>query len=413
MSLTLDDLMTFMKRDKEERAMEREKDKQELKQLISKGVKDEVEAAIEPIKEKQVQLEQVQTDMQNGFSEVMAEVKNIKEQLANKGQSQVWSSSSVGQFVGQPYAAEPVAANGVDDKMTEVISLGRRTVGLFKIDQSDLDRMRQEQFGGAKSGDEEKLLAVEEFLKCEMKFDREAIEQMEIERVFPPAKKSNPQYLYVTFKHERSVTLIYQRTRCLRKESRVLIYIPMQFHDRYDLAGLEYKLRKFENYQTRIKWGWRDLELYKKIRGTEKWQKVDLPEGLRKVDMNPRRSSITLSPAPGRPSQDPSQGEKRGRKASGSPQGQNTPKSVRQETVIDLTKERNKERDEAWKENIENAKLVGEATISPVGDNEGLKKRLDRGLITSVTGTPAKPSFLLDSHSSPILCKSNKNISAN
>ena len=112
--------------------------------------------------------------------------------------------------------------------------------------------------------------------------------------------------------------------------------------------------------QTRIKWGWRDLQLFKKIRGNEKWQKVDLPERLRKVDMNPRKISISLSPAPGRPGQDPSQatGEKRGRKASGSPQGQSTPKSVRPETVVDLTKERNKEIDEAWKENIENANLV-------------------------------------------------------
>ena len=91
----------------------------------------------------------------------------------------------------------------------------------------------------------------------------------------------------------------------MRKESRVMIYIPKQFHNRYDdLAGHEYKLRKFENFQTRIKWGWRDLELHKKIRGAEKWQRVELPEDLRKVDMNPQRSSISLSPAPGRPGQD-------------------------------------------------------------------------------------------------------------
>ena len=53
--------------------------------------------------------------------------------------------------------------------------------------------MRQEQFGGANSEDEERLLAVKEFLKCEMKFDSEATEQMEVDRIFPPAKKPNPQ----------------------------------------------------------------------------------------------------------------------------------------------------------------------------------------------------------------------------
>ena len=44
MALTLEDLMNFMKNDKEERAVER--DKEEIKQIISKGVKDEVEAMI-------------------------------------------------------------------------------------------------------------------------------------------------------------------------------------------------------------------------------------------------------------------------------------------------------------------------------------------------------------------------------
>ena len=299
--------MNFMKRDKEERAVERERDKEELKQIISKGVKDEVEAMIGPIKDKQEQLEQAQSDMQKGFSEVMAEVKDIRKQLADKrSESPTWASRLAGQLPSHSHAAQTTPGHHEceDDRVKEVISLGRRTVGLSRIDQEDLVRMRQEQFGGAKSEDEERLLAVKEFLKCEMKFDSETIEQMEVDRIFPPAKKPKPQYLYVTFKNERSVSMIYQRTRCMRRESRVLIYIPKQFHNRYDdLAGHEYKLRKFENFQTRIKWGWRDLELHKKIRGAEKWQKVELPEDLRQVDMNPQRSSLSLSPPPGRPGQ--------------------------------------------------------------------------------------------------------------
>ena len=89
------------------------------------------------------------------------------------------------------------------------------------------------------------MLAVREFLKCEMKFYDEEQDEMEIERIFLPAKKKDPEYLYVTFRYQRSVNMIYQRTRCMRKESRILIYIPTEFHDRYnDLVGLEYMIRK-------------------------------------------------------------------------------------------------------------------------------------------------------------------------
>jgi hypothetical protein len=215
MALTLEDLMNFMKKDKEERAVERETDKDELKQLISRGVKDEVEAVIGPMKDKQEQLEQVQSDMQRGFSEVMAEVKDIRKQLANtRVESHVSTSSSSGQLPSYSQAAPAVPTHheSVDDKLNEIISLGRRTVGLSRIDHEDLVRMRQEPFGGAQSEEEERLLAVREFLKCEMKLDSDAKEQMEIERIFPPARKPNPQYLYVTFKNERSVSMTSQNS---------------------------------------------------------------------------------------------------------------------------------------------------------------------------------------------------------
>ena len=161
MALTLEDLMNFMKRDKEERAVERERDKEELKQIISKGVKDEVEAMIGPIKDKQEQLEQAQSDMQKGFSEVMAEVKDIRKQLADKrSESPTWASRLAGQLPSHSHAAQTTPGHHEceDDRVKEVISLGRRTVGLSRIDQEDLVRMRQEQFGGAKSEDEERCL---------------------------------------------------------------------------------------------------------------------------------------------------------------------------------------------------------------------------------------------------------------
>ena len=62
--------------------------------------------------------------------------------------------------------------------------------------------MRSSQYGGATTEEEEKLLAVKEYLRCELKFDPEEIEQMLIESIFIAAKdKDDPQSLNVTFKY--------------------------------------------------------------------------------------------------------------------------------------------------------------------------------------------------------------------
>ena len=68
--------------------------------------------------------------------------------------------------------------------------------------------------------------------------------------------------------------------------------------------------------------------------------------------------------------------------------------------------DKRKEREEAWKESIEGADLVGESTISPTKDDTGLSKKPDQGFVTSITGTPAKVD---DLQKSPILSKTNRN----
>ena len=138
--------------------------------------------------------------------------------------------------------------------------------------------MRQTQFGGATNVEEEKLLAVQEYLRCELKIGNEVQQTMEIENIFP-AFGVNPTHLYVTFKQESSVTRIYEKTRIMRHGSRIINFVPRQFKDRSRAIGeIEYKLRKEENYQTRLKMGMQDLELWKKVRGmNSRWERVLLP----------------------------------------------------------------------------------------------------------------------------------------
>ena len=85
--------------------------------------------------------------------------------------------------------------------------------------------MRLSQYGGATNREEEQLLAVQEYLRCELKIDSEMQQSMEIENIFP-ALGENPTHMYVTFKQESSVMRIFEKTRIMRRGSRIVNFIP-------------------------------------------------------------------------------------------------------------------------------------------------------------------------------------------
>ena len=109
---------------------------------------------------------------------------------------------------------------------------------------------------------------------------------------------------------------------------------------------------------------------------------------------------MTESPAPGRPDQDRDRPNKRGRESLGTPPGQSDLKAAREENSV---KDREKEREEAWKQTIEQADLVGDSRITPTKENEGLRKSPDTGIVTSISGTPSQLH-----QKSPILYKTSK-----
>ena len=120
-------------------------------------------------------------------------------------------------------------------------------------------------------------MAVKEYLHLEIKLSRKTIDQMEIERIFAPAR-DNPEWLYVTFRYESSVYKIFEKTRIMRKESRILTYIPKQYRKRFEaIRDLGNIMRLAENYKTRIKMGYKDLQVHKKDRDIGKWELVKRP----------------------------------------------------------------------------------------------------------------------------------------
>ena len=395
---------------KEMRIREREEDMDEIKKIINSSIGEKVKEAVAPFEEKTETVVKVQDEMKQQMNSFMNQMKDLQERVSKVDAGSyppAVDSGSVmaggvfsGSSAGRAKTLEISAGVPSSDQALEIISLSRRTVGLHSIDEGDLERMKQQQFGGATNEEEEKLYAVQEYLRCELKLTSEILAAMEIEKIFTPPGRDT-KYLFVTFKNESSLTRIFEKTRIMRKGSRIINYIPAQFRDRARAIGdIEYELRHRENFQTRIKMGLKDLELWKKVRGmNQRWERVDLPSNLPPVDMNvtaDRPDLESLSPPPGRPGQS-RKAEKRGRGSSGSEAGseKKNPKTSRLET--------------SWSETLEKADLVGESNITPTKPGEGLQRRPDTGFVFSVIGTPNKPSLAADYRASPVISRSEGN----
>ena len=412
--VSLDDIMEFMKKEKEDRAKEREMDKEEIRQMIADGVKDEVRRSVKPLETRQESLEKTQSEMKDQFKDVLVQVKEMKTLLntskISSDKTSYWPGLPAPEITPgldqTPVSSEKEAStHHSDPKVAEIIDIARRTVGLHKIDSSDLARMRLAQYGGATCEEEEKLLAVKEYLVCELKIAVDDVENMKIESIFIPAKDASlPQSLNVTFKDHSSISKIYERTRIMRKESRVTNYFPRQFKDRLRaVSEFDYNLRQDKRYQTRIKMGLLDLELHRKLRGSKKWERISLPTNLPPVDMSSKPSEqVSDSPPPGRPGSEGTRG-KRGRGSdSSSDEGQN---STKVKKISDTETQPGVDKETEWLENLKKADLVSEEpTIN------GDEQRDDPGNFTSIQSTPAKQLLSQVYSQSPILTRSGKNL---
>ena len=403
--VSLEDIMEFMKKEKEDRAKEREADKEEIRNMIIKGVREEVQSNIKSFQDKQEVLEFNQADMKEKFDELVEVVKNLQSKVetpqTNTGAEVPGPHSEPSLTVHRPsYLNEQVLqGGGQDPKVKEIIDFARRTVGLCSIDSEDLARMRQDQYGGATTEEEEKLLAVKEYLRCELKISNKDIEEMEIENIFVPAsEKHDPRSLNVTFRNYSSVIRIYEKTRIMRKGSRINNYIPRQFHDTLRaISAIDYQLREDGRYQTRIKMGLEGLELHKELRGSRKWERVSLPDNLPPVNLSgrPTTASDSTSPPPGRPRLGSTR-EKRGRDSNSSDTEQHVCKVAKKNKEEKNEIKKLNDTEKSAKESQERSK-----DVLPCQD-----QGKDPGNVTDIQGTPVKA---LSTHSyleSPIFSRS-------
>ena len=193
MVVNLDDILNFMKTEKEERAKEREIDKEEIRNMISNGVKKEIEENLKPIQEKQSLLEAAQANILDRFNEMAETVQDLKARVVSPCRATgpgttppAWPAALAPK---SGFSGNNDQSGALEDQqVSEIISVARRTVGLSRIDTEDINRMKQPHFGGATTEEEARLLAVKEYLKCELKIGQETIENMKIDNIFAPEK---------------------------------------------------------------------------------------------------------------------------------------------------------------------------------------------------------------------------------
>ena len=312
MALTLEHILTFMKTDKAERAKEREEDKREMKDIINNMVKNELEATINPIMEKQQLMEKEQEALKNEFSNILQEIKEIQEQLLTGQHFPPLPNTSSLAPSGTPRFSSLAkmvdknmyrTSNVEERQMKQLASEARKIIGFNRIDKTDVERAGR--LAGAVDEDEAYLASVKEYLRLEMKLSESVYNTLTILQVFPPAKEEWDT-LYVRFESEADVDTIYTYASNLTRNQRLVRYIPKQFYERYRAMESEaYNLRQSEEkFKTRVKMGMANLILYKKrpsernwtvVPDSLSWPSVNLIVETRQMEQTP------CSPPPGRP----------------------------------------------------------------------------------------------------------------
>ena len=196
-----------------------------------------------------------------------------------------------------------------DDKETySLVRKARRTLGFSPITGNDIKEVMDElKVDNLEEGMEE---VVKDYFRAEMAMPQDVINQLKFTRIFHRAgeSRSEDNQLFVEFSEDSMPSVVYKFVRKMRKECNILAYIPDAFRERAaELERVAFQLRhSTPSYNTKIRWGWGDLLLERKLRGSkEQYRSVSVTD-LPPVDLTaiPRErmpmATHTASPAPGR-----------------------------------------------------------------------------------------------------------------
>ena len=176
---SLEDILHFLKQEKEERmkqrildieerVKQREQDMNIIKEMISKGVNSEVMAFIDPVSQRQEKLEDEQKNLQDKVEEMFEMMTVLKKRYLEGPPPMALSKVR---------AVEQDSGVNMDNslEMRKIVSSARRTIGLQCIYPVDVSR--QMRLNGAKDETEARFLAVKEFLWCEMRVEERCLKK--------------------------------------------------------------------------------------------------------------------------------------------------------------------------------------------------------------------------------------------
>jgi hypothetical protein len=276
-----DDRAREKEEDRIERANARAEDMRKIEEMIITGVKEEVFAVLKPLQDSIDKQERVVEELTNQLTSVMKEMETLKASVNSNSEFPILqhpTSNHPSQPIQQHHVQghheqQAVQVDGPvrgvleksgagRDRVKQIYSDARRVIGLAPIEP----RM---QSYGAKDIQEAMHMEVKNYLKCVMKVKPSVIEQLDIVKVFHPAK-DDWNTLYLELGHELEVDLLYTHTKNITKQDhRVFPYIPKEMYRRYRAAESHlYNVRHEDKVKTKVKIGLADLVLSIKVPGS-------------------------------------------------------------------------------------------------------------------------------------------------
>ena len=368
--------------------------KTELKDVVN-VVRKEVEDAMQPWKDRTARVEESTAEIGEEVRSLAAEMRGMKEQVAMRQEERSYAGvvgCSGARLDGGRHGGVATGANAVPigggehqekARIRELLGQARRIVGLRPIDKRHVEytKKRLAELEGETEEDKEgraKKEAVMFFLKAEMKMKEDDLKELEIVKIFAPAREEwNTLYVELASYEQASFLLTF--TAFLRRgttgEDRleVIKYIPRDLFSRFKAItamGNQARIDSGKTINFRVGFGTEDFILQQKPRGSRGWgPPLPLPADLPGFEHHVAMPHGARSPgaAPGRPALSPEQQGRGKRTREGASPSGTTPDSKR----------------------LEEANLVGSPTITPVKPGEGLLAAAtirDTGSISSVTG---------------------------
>ena len=343
---------------------EREKEKINLIKELRVGIKEEIQAEMKPLEERTAQVEKSTETIGNQMAELVNKVKTLEDQLQDvKEKSTRKSYTDVVKEKHFPEHGEPelkmLDKNKKEEsegnyKVKEILRSASKVIGLKPIDKLHVEHIQRRLKENMENENDEDLWkaalqkAVEMFLDKEMRIRGEDYEQLNIVKIFPPAK-GDWNVLYVEFENKKQADFVYTFTQYMRRNVKgdgkpeVQIYVPKQLYARFSAINLmAFKIREAsgKSISTRVTLGKNDLILQQRSKSdkSQGWgEALPLPEDLPDFELNMQRGPLSPGEAPGRSPFTPEQKDcrkRKGRSSSGSPESSKSPPTKRPESDV-------------------------------------------------------------------------------